>query len=373
MSKKSMLLSLVLLGCFVAPLGADEPLTRDMMEIHQSMKRIFPLAVKGEELSKKEQESLDSNLEALGSHVRHLGKLSSDKGDSFQVSYQMLLSHLDQIDAALGNNEREYALSLVREIPSMCTVCHTQDKRVQHFDSSQLKKVLKSDFQRGEYHFMTRDYQEALLDYNDYLAKQRKIKRARNNQDALEKILLIYMQVYRDQESALRYFERLLGSGRLSTSLALEVSDWVASLKGLRYSLGELDADGLEQEFDEVLAKGNEPPLYIDRENKVNALWLRALIYDFMEKNPTHEDAPKLLYWLASIENALDYGLSYLLPEGYLKHCVFKYYDHPYAQACFNQYKAIVELNYTGSAGTHLPLYQKLELEKLERRLDSSN
>jgi hypothetical protein len=347
-------------------------ISKDMVGIHANMQNLFPLAAKNQKLNNKDMEIVSENITSLKKHVDHLKGLAEDKSDTFKISQEMLNNHLENVQASLQNNEDEYALSLIREIPHLCSSCHTQDEQTMHFDSSKIKEQLKTDFLRGEYHFMTRDYQEALLDFNDHLAKQKKIRHGQGNTEAMEKILLIYLQIFRDTNNASMYFERLLNSEKLSAGLAIDVNHWLHSLSEIQYTPATInDIELLEKEVVSVLnfRSDSEMPVFIDEENKVGALWVRASIYDFMNRNPKHADTAKLLYWLASFESALDYGLNYQLPEIYLKHCIISYPKHPYAKKCFDQYNLHTEFQYTGSSGTHLPLYKKLELESLENKL----
>lgn len=349
---------------------ADATVTTDMKNIHKTMENLFPLALQQKNLNASEMNLIINDVDSLKNHIGHLKSISANKSDSFKISTELLINQLDHIQAALKNKEDQYALSMIREIPQMCTACHTQDEHTKHFDSSSIKEKLKSDFLRGEYHFMTRDYKEALLDYNDHLAKQKKIEHANNNAEALEKILLIYIQALRDTDNASMYFRRLLDSEKLNVGLAIDVNYWLQSLEKIKYSPSEIkDIDELETKVNLVLKFKNNSdlPIFIDSENKVDALWVRALVYDFMNREPKQADSAKLLYWLASLESALDFGLSYQLPEVYLKHCIVTYPKHPYAKKCYSQYRLQMEFNYTGSSGTHLPYYKKLELETLEK------
>ena len=369
-------ITLVLISLFISTgiLQANSDISKDMKAIHKNMQSLFPLAVKKTNLNNKEIEGIGQSISSLKLHVDRLGNIANNKSDSFKISQELLNNHLENVQAALNNNEDEYALSLIREIPHLCSSCHTQDDKTFHFDNSNIKKQLTSDFLRAEYHFMTRNYQEALFDYNDHLAKQKKIRHGKGNIEAMEKILLIYLQVYRDSNNARMYFERLLNSEKLSVGLAIDINYWLHSLSKIQYSPAEInDLKVLEREVKSVLnfKSNSELPVFIDEENKVGAIWVRASIYDFMNRNPRHADTAKLLFWLASFESALEYGLSYQLPEIYLKHCILSYPKHPYARKCYEQYRLHTEFQYTGSSGMHLPVYKKLELENLEKKLNN--
>jgi len=348
-------------------ISADE-VRREMKAIHGVMEELFPLAVQSKTLSGKDKENLKTQIAALRDHVGKLQPSSEERSDPFQISLEMLTEHLNHSLSAIENKEYGYAISMVRELPQLCSTCHTQDERIKHFDTTDIKENLKSDFERGEYHFMTRDYQEALLDFNDHLAKQRKVSHGKGNSEAMEKILLIYLNVYRDPESAITYFDRLLDSGKLNIDFAMDVNQWLHGLDAVKTGPYKIDdIKDIEKEVDKILTFENEQdmPMFISEENKVSALWLRGLIYDFIKRNPKHKDAPKLLYWLAGLESSLEYGIYYQLPEIYLKNCVVKYPQHTYAEKCLEKFKSHVTLQYTGSSGTHIPSYKQVELDKL--------
>ena len=347
----------------------------EMKAIHGVVEQLFPLAVKSGNLSGKEKNSLEGLIQALRDHVANLKPATDQQSDPFKISLEMLTEHLNHTLSAAQNKEYAYALSMVRELPQLCSTCHTQDERVKHFDTTNIKQQLNTDFERGEYHFMTRDYQEALLDFNDHLAKQNKISHGKGNSEAMEKILLIYLNVYRDPENAIVYFDRLLDSGKLSMDFALDVNQWLHGLDQIKTGPYKInDIGDIEAELDKILKFSSEQdmPMFISEENKVSALWLRGLIYDFIRRNPKDSDMPKLLYWLASLESALEYGIYYQLPEIYLKSCVTNYPTHPYAKKCIEKYKSHVTLQYTGSSGTHIPTYKQVELETLEDLLEKN-
>ena len=378
--KRSILFSIVTYLCFFTSITSttvfaeanEQEVRGEMSEMHLIVQDLFPLIVKTGSLNRKEKERLQTSVESLLKHVNALEKSEAPRTDPFQISMDMLKSHLEYTRDAASNNEYTYARSLIKELPQLCSTCHTQDEQVKHFDSSHIKDKLKSDYERGQYHFMTRDYQEALLDYNDHLAKQRKIKHGHHNSEAMEKILLIYLNVYKSPQLALVYFNRLLETDNLSLDMAIDVNHWLHGLDAIKLKAQTVkDINAVEIEVRNILKFEDDTklPVYISEKNKVGAIWLRGLIYDFINRNPKHRDMPKLLYWLASMESALEYGIYYQLPETYLKACVTNYSKHPYAKRCLEQYEAQVIFNYTGSGGTHLPDYKKAEIDFLKNKL----
>jgi hypothetical protein len=372
-------LSLGLLTFSHACLASDEYIDKnkvqeEMVVMHGVIDELFPIIIKRNRLSRSDKQALKINIDKL---KRHASKIESDtkpKSAAFQLSYDMLIKHLDQTQHALNNKEYDYAVSLVGELPHFCSTCHTQDESVRHFDSSDIKSKLNSDLLRGNYHFMTRDYQEALLDFNDHLAKQRKIKHGYGNTEAMEKILLIYLNIFKDPQNAKIYFNRLIESGKLNIDLALDVNHWLHGLEAIEkgpYHIKNVDELKEFTKSWKNFDKYDGLPSWISEENKVSALWVRGLIFEFMNENPKHPDSAKLLYWLASIESALEYGLYYQLPELYLKSCVENYPSHPYAQKCYQQFVSQTTLQYTGSSGTHIPEYKQKELEALKQLIES--
>lgn len=350
-------------------------LNSEMKAIHGVMQELFPMAVKSRELSSKERKKVEEHILFLKQHITHLEPSSSKRSEPFKISLDMLTEHLNQTQSAIENKEFTYARSLIRELPQLCSTCHTQDEQVQHFDSSHIKEVLGSDFERGEYHFMTRDYQEALLDFNDHLAKQKRIKHGHGNSEAMEKILLIYLNIFKDPQNATAYFNRLLESEKLNLDFAVDINHWLNGLERVKTGPYKIERiEDIEKEISKILSfeNGQDIPMFISEENKVSGLWLRGLIYDFIKQNPSHKDTAKLLYWLASLESSLEFGIYYQLPEIYLKSCVENYPKHPYAKKCLEQYKTHVTLQYTGSSGTHIPVYKEVELESLSNKLEKA-
>jgi hypothetical protein len=356
---------------------SETNINSEMKIMHEAMQYLFPIAVEKKKLSDAEAQKVIENVKSLRTHITRIKPDFNDKSDTFIISYQSLLAQLEQTQKALDNKEYPYALSLISEMPQQCSFCHIQDEQFRNFDSSDLKKKLNSDFLRGEYHFMIRDYNQALLDYHDHLIKQRKIQHGKGNSEALEKILLIYVQVFQDINNAEMYFSRLLESGKLQPGLAIDVNLWLTDLSQIKYRYTrhtKMDIATLEGFVESVLhfSEGEQAPTFVNEKDKVSALWLRGMLYEFMNQNPRHADTAKILYWLASLESALNYGINYQLPDIYLKHCVEQYPQHPYAKKCYEQYELLINFQYTGSGGTHLPIYKQNELDSLKNKLEKA-
>lgn len=362
----------------LASLAIGEPdINSEMKVMHEAMQYLFPIAVEKKKLNDAEAQKVTENVKSLYSHITHINPDFNDKSDTFIISYQSLLTQLEQTQKALDHEEYPYALSLISEIPQQCAFCHTQDEQFRNFDSSEIKKKLNSDFLRGEYHFMIRDYNQALLDYHDHLIKQRRIEHGKGNSEALEKILLIYVQVFQDLGNAEMYFNRLLESGKLQPGVAIDINLWLTDLSQIKYRYtrhSKMDIATLESFAESVLhfSQDEQAPTFVNEKDKASALWLRGMLYEFMSQNPQHPDTPKVLYWLASLESSLNYGINYQLPEIYLKHCVEKYSNHAYAQKCYDQYDLLINFQYTGSGGTHLPVYKQNDLDSLKNKLSKA-
>lgn len=374
---KLICLTLLLVGTYTsnAQAGEDTTINKEMKEIHSVMSELFPLAVQQKPLKMRQEREAVENLKALQRHVTKLGALTLEKSDAFVISYEMLESHLHHSIQAMENNEIDYALSLIQEVPALCSACHTQDEQVRNFDSSKINQALNSDLLRAEFHFMVRDYDEALLDYHDHLIKQRKIRHQKGNGKALEKILLIYVQIFGDIDNAQMYFERLSRSGKLTSHLSTNVEHWIGGLAKIEKQYGAYNTTQIKDISTLISAtlkldENSDNAIFVNESDKVVALWLRGILYAFLNLEPHHPDTPKVLYWLASVENALDYGVSYQLPELYLKRCIVEYSKHPYAKKCYKQYERYTQFLYTGSGGTHLPLYQKEELRRFEALIE---
>lgn len=353
-------------------LTASESIKSEMKAIHSLVDDIYLFTLKEKRLSNTEVEKLSESISLLDQHISQIKTDTLPKSPTFQLSYIMMQEHLEQTQQALSDTDYSYALALVGELPQFCSSCHTQDNASRHFDSTNITNQLKTDFQKGNYHFMMREYQEALLDFNDHLAKQKKIKHGYGNTEAMEKILVIYLNIYKDPQSARVYFNRLLDSGKLELGLAVDVNHWLHGfdvVENSKYAIHK--ADDIDELTKDLIkfTDGGHAPVWIKEEDKVTAIWIRGLIFDYMTQHPQDKDSAKLLYWLASLDSALEYGLYYQLPELYLKSCVENYPKHSFAQKCFTQYESLITLQYTGSRGTFLPEYQQERIEKLKQLL----
>ncbi|MDH5328077.1 MAG: hypothetical protein OEZ68_19340 [Gammaproteobacteria bacterium] len=299
-------------------------------------------------------------LKSAQPHFLHRSK-------TFQVSYDVLIGHLSETQKAIARDNMRYAYSLLNEVSSICSSCHTQDQRQRTLFKDGKRARFNSDFQFAEFNFLTRNYPVAVRYYEKTLQNQSKDQR--KNMMALDRVLTIYVQVQNQPGTAARFFEKYKDTDNVDALTKRSMQQWIPALRQLDKNKTGANPNftQLEQEVHEYLGSLQEAgaTLAPTKTQKVFHLWLQGRLYRYLS-TATATEVPKLLYWLALNARATKHSYYFSLADLYLKQCMLEYSRHDYARKCFEEYKESVEFSYSGSIGTHIPQEVQQELNRLK-------
>ena len=379
---KIILLTVVLM---VSPVVAADVITGinyEMEKVGEDLRDIYPLIMKNaKQISPKEKTQLKTQVLSLQDHIEKATKMASAQSDTFRISYNTISRHFTRASRALDADNVAYAQSLLRSATGLCVSCHTQDQSDRFLTKHRLIIELNDPLQTADYYYITRNYQEALKIYQRFLMSQETLAWEDKTLEALDRVLSIYIQIERSPDKALNYFEMLFKSKLSDKYVFGDVSAWLQGLKivikdGLpthgvdfkvlqsymsRYVMRGSDMGGKDE--------GQAARIVIREVDRVPALWVRGLAFDYLNSFPESNETPILLYWLAIIDRSLEYDLHYSLTSLYLEQCIVGFSDHPYAQRCFDLYEDYINFSYTGSRGTFLSDEVKEELKLLKAYL----
>ncbi len=348
----------------------------EMSKVGELMRSIYPMIIRpSTELTKSQVSSLKQNVASIASHVENTNKQKANQSDTFKLSMQTMLEHLSSAQKALDENNVRYAQGLLRSATTLCSACHTQDGRGRIFTKDTLAATFKNPLDSADYYYMTRNYDEAAAIYQQYIGEQKNIVWSVDSINALERTLVIYLQIRRAPIAAEKYFKSLLAEKKLDKSIEIDVNEWVKGLNVMQQdklvSYGS-DFDTLNRYMSSYILSKDEADLFmiLSEEQRVVGLWIKGLLHDYLNAQPSQEQIPVVLFWLATIDRSLQYSLHYSLADLYLKQCIQGYTQHPYAKKCFNLYKEYTYFSFTGSGGTELPDSVEDELYQLEQLLN---
>ncbi len=369
----ALMLSLAVLQAMASQAEVITGPNLEMSKVGELMRSIYPMIIRSPtELSKDQLSTLKQNISSLASHVENTDKQKPNQSDTFKLSMQTMLEHLSSAQKALDDNNVRYAQGLLRSATTLCTACHTQDGRGRVFTKDTLAATFKNPLETADYYYMTRNYDEAAAIYQNYIGKQKNIVWSVDSINALERTLVIYLQIRRDPKSADKYFKSILAHKKLDKSIEIDINEWVKGLNVIEQdkliSFGA-DFDTLNKYMTNYILSKDETDLFVvlSEEQRVVGLWTKGLLHDYLNAYPSQEQIPMILFWLATIDRSLEYSLHYSLADLYLKQCIMGYSQHPYARKCFNLYKDYIYFSFTGSGGTDLPESVVDELYHLEQ------
>ena len=120
--RKILTVLLCCMGCGLQTVGAaatdTPPLNQKMSEIGRVMVELFPLIVVQRELTAHEQTQLKKDLTRLIVLFREAGPHIRQRSEAYNVSYQLVLDHLDKtkraLDALPDFSARQFAFFQIR-------------------------------------------------------------------------------------------------------------------------------------------------------------------------------------------------------------------------------------------------------------------
>ncbi|MFZ5722915.1 MAG: hypothetical protein ACOY33_04575 [Pseudomonadota bacterium] len=320
-------------------------------------------------------------LNELDERFRKLEPHTVDRGPAFRISWQTMVEQIgrsrDAVDSGIATPDM--LRNLVHGIASACAGCHTQDDRSRALSFGQLEVPATYDtLQKARFKYITRDYDGALKLYDEYLDSRRRLAWDGPVLDAFEGELTILAQVYRKPERGVKALKRRLerSSGVMSKQVREDVRQWIEGFENIRRA--NLKAGSPSYADLEAYAKqyilphaGEVAPR--NEQDKVISLWLRGLLHEYVQSHPADPHMADLLYWLASVDRALDYNFYYSLADLYLKECILRYPATDTAESCYDEYDRYVRFAYSGSGGEHIPVEIRDELLRLRETLDAAH
>lgn len=344
-----------------------------MTEIGRLLESTFPLIYDDEAFSNpKNKKTIEQKLDRLQTLLIQTQPHLARKSITFKVSSEVLDEELSKAQSAFKNQQYSLAQHVLKGLPSVCTSCHLQDRQ-SHKLFSQAQDAFTSDpYQLAEFNFVTRDYQQAMKYYDQFLQSE---STASKQIHALDRMLVLYSEVYKRPDVIRKKLAHYLEFNHLDPSAKAIVKDWLVGLdeymtqsgisdKGINYN--QLDKY-MGQHFTQL--ENAWVPNLTDNKDKVFYVMLRASLHEYLNKHAAEAEIPALLYWLAVCDKSLEFNFYFSLSDWYLKECVRSYPENPYAVKCYHAYEDYMRFSYTGSMGTNLPESVQSELADMKKLL----
>lgn len=359
---------------FAGNTDSNKTLNETMVAIGYTMEELFPVIFNKQEADKKQQKQLKDSVEKLIVLFDRAKTHINTKSPTYRISFDVIKTQLAHARSANKYKNFNYTKSILKDVSSVCTSCHTQDMKKRSLFPNVKREAFGSDYEYAEFSYMTRDYKTAV----EYLTKSINSNTEMEETELLsimKQMITIYIQIYYQPDDAIELLNRLKNYKHHTKFSKKTLEEWLAGIAELKKDKRALNSikniDQLNIEVNKILGDLHEPgsAQFPNKRERIARLWLRGALYHYLNTKPSREEVPIILYWLAIVDRSINFSIYYSLSDMYLKECILEYTSHPYARKCFEEYKENIILSYSGSRGTDIPDDIQDELNALELRV----
>ena len=371
----------LLIACLVFAHGLQgEELNVVMNQLGEKMLVILP-GLYSDDVS---VDKLKSDALELATLLKEAESHLGDADPGTRVTYNMLQDQLSQATRFSTHSNPNMLKSDLAESFALCASCHNQDRKfVRNYGISKFRDM--DEFLAAEYGYLTRDYDSALTSYRNFIkdkadesaadqdtSRQVQKDELKKIQTALDRMLVITLEVYREPKLAFDVFTENRKYLSKQTRFTQEIDDWLEVFQRLieepKSSHSPIGITSIEA-MDHYLAEEWPVVQSVLDYNAQLAYWIaiRGQLNHLMRIYPEDAQTPRLLYWLALSDRALQYRFYDSLSRRYLVSCIRDYPEHEIAEECFKEYEMLMIVSFSGSGGVYLPDEAQQEIGELRR------
>lgn len=357
-----------------APEPPPDSINATMTKIGTVLGGAYPRLMSRRPLSEPEQVQLGNDLGKLTTLFRAAEPHIRQRSNSYQVSFEFVLEHLNQANAAVQNENFEATRRHLYSLATLCTSCHTQDSQTRTLFTGIGRSEFDNDLAYAEFNFSTRNYAQAKQYYEKYLTSAKSVSQS-DFIRVMRRMVVIYAQVQNRPTEGAQDLRKLETTTRLTPPARKHLAQTI-------HGLEQLAAARVEEETNigfETISKnvtrylGNyfsiSPVVFSTQDEDVARTWLRGVLFRYLSEKATNDEIPIILYWLSVCDRALGFDHDSSLADMYLRECVLKYSKHAYAQRCFEEYEHYVKVFFTTATEPYPPIEVRRDLEALRRAL----
>lgn len=339
-------------------LQEDRPINVTMTDLGKTIAALSPEIFNDQEERKIPDEEFKPLIANLVTLIKEAKPHLENRSVTYNISYDVMSQYLDDLKIVVKNGDTDLARGMLKSVPHLCVGCHTQDMQHNKIFKDVSRDKFDNDFQFAEFNYFTRNYDLAIEYYQKYLnvlspALDDNIK------TSLKRILVIYSQIKKQPEEGAKVLRQFVSATEIPKQVREDANEWIKGLNELVVS-SIVDQDSVQKREQYVeyylnQLRNHDANYFASEKDKVFYMTLRGLLYEYLNNNPTKNDVPVILYWLAVCDRTLEYSFFDNLADLYLKECILNHSDHPYAHKCLKEYESYMNFAFTGSSGTHLP------------------
>lgn len=351
-----------------------------MNDISHTIRDLGPYIASEEAFAnKKNKKVIQAKLTKLTDNFKKMKVHPVISTQGLSINQSVMTDQLDQTLNLFKADRSAMARAKFTSALNLCVSCHTQSpgkELPRLFGDKDLKKMKLSPYEKGELFFVTRDYDQAMASYDEFLNKSKKTDDDEFIFKALERQLIYFVKIKKDFSAAKAHFEKFVATKKFNDKVNEEISQWVKTLSGK--SLWEnFNAETATEEEMEKFMKGfiadeEEGPIFtVTDSTEVYDLNLSSILLDYYNAHPDTKHGAKILYWLAILDKRLNDDLFFSIGDYYLLSCMEKYSKDPIAKDCYEAYLEELELNYTsGDKSKELPADVQRKLRELRKQIN---
>ncbi|MBX7137985.1 MAG: hypothetical protein K1X83_08380 [Oligoflexia bacterium] len=346
------LFGLVLVGA--TPSFAQE-VKKEMRGVYQNFRDLQPYLYDAKAFEDpKNTDRVLKLIKTLSSNFHSVEKFpeSARQEPGFAFNLGLINEMLDDAALRLKEGKRSYALWRLRTVSNSCIGCHVTFKASTAFAGGAIDKMKLDTFQKGEFYLATRQYNEA---EQALIAVLKDAKLSRNYIRALRRLLVIFVRIKGEPQSALDKINELSAPLKLTTDERDEVKSWTVALQNWAKEPPETEHN---LPFAERLIRDavNLPDPLFDRVDAVELLRATAMLHGFLsKKGQPAEERSQTLYLLGFAYSRLPTFFNDALAELYLEQCISEFPGSYEAKRAYRLYVEVVTQQYTGSGGMNVP------------------
>lgn len=341
----------------------------EMQKFYGLVEKIQKYAFDKNEYLKKSNEA--EIAEALRQFNETLLKIKSDKigsEDDMKFRLELLKDSLQEAQLAFQDATKDYSYWALKSSLNQCYSCHTQKSLMgTGFRFSNPGK--KSDYLRGEFLYLVRNYSESIPLFESVVQKYPKGSSVEEVENSVQKIIFYYVRVRKDDVETIKQIDRLAQNKKLPFFIQNSFQAWKKYLTVRKYRVSEEQELKTSDDLKEFISSRNDIAGHYRMANQrfIIDLDTTQKLFELLSTNKDPKLKPWVLYWLAYQEKDFQYTMFDNSSELYLRECIENYSKSDAAKKCLQLFKEMTADSFTGSRGTDIPAAVQKQIEKYEK------
>ena len=278
---------------------------------------------------------------------------------------QELMRSLEAFDR--GNYR--YSRNLLQHSINYCFACHTRTPLGPEYDYWNLKTLANTEInhiQKARIMVATRQFDKARDILKDYIeASAETVEDPFVLERSIKQYLAIAVRVEGSPQEAYDFISRI-SEYKLPLYLARNMESWKASLSDWMIE-NKKKHTGIEEARRLVGIPSLSSKIFQNEDQYVDYLRASYTLHDELLRKLSNAEKAEIYYLLGAVYNTLipDDTVFWQLPENYFEACIRHYPKTKQSRKCYQSLESNIVLDYTGSAGTFIPLDDKKRLAEL--------